>query len=218
MKLKCNHSATIQVSGKFEESGKKMPEIELLAPAGNLNKLKTVLFFGADACYISGGFFGLRAAAENAGFEELCEGILYAHKMGKKVYVATNIVARNADIKLFPEFIKQVKLAGADAVIITDPGLFQATKDYAPGLEIHISTQANVINYESCKFFYAQGAKRIVLARELSLEEIYEIRKNTPPELELECFVHGAMCVSYSGRCLLYYLRLHFHRRHFVLS
>ncbi|MEG1981270.1 MAG: U32 family peptidase [Clostridia bacterium] len=177
--------------------------IELLSPAGSFLKLKYAIEYGADAVYIGGSEFSLRAAAENADENELKNAVSYAHSKGKKVYVTTNIVARNADIKNFDSFLKQVINSEADAVIVTDLGLFAHIREVAPSLEIHVSTQANSLNYESCNFFYKMGAKRIVLARELSLEEILEIRKNTPKELELEAFVHGAMCMAYSGRCLL---------------
>lgn len=180
-----------------------MKKIELLSPAGSLNKLKTAIEFGADAVYIGGTMFGLRTASENADFEELKEGVGYAHNAGKKVYITTNIVAKNSDLKYFPEFLKQIVEAKADAVIVTDMGLFNAVRETSPQLEIHISTQANILNYESCNFYYKLGAKRVVLARELSLTEIREIRDKTDKNLELEAFVHGAMCVSYSGRCLL---------------
>lgn len=177
--------------------------IELLSPAGSLNKLKTAIEFGADAVYIGGSEFGLRTASQNADFEELREGIDFAHKKSARVYIACNIVARNDDIRKFPEFLRQLKTASADALIITDLGMFSAAREYEPDMEIHISTQANSLNFESCNFFHKLGAKRIILARELSLDEIKDIRKNTPKDLDLEAFVHGAMCVSYSGRCLL---------------
>lgn len=176
---------------------------ELLSPAGSIGKLKTAVLFGADAVYIGGHMFGLRTASENADFEELKEGINYAHNAGKRVYITTNIVARNEDVKRFPSFLKQIAEAQADAVIVTDLGLFHAVRENFPSLEIHISTQANLLNFESCNFFHKLGAKRVVLARELSLSEIQEIRQKTDKSLELEAFVHGAMCMSYSGRCLL---------------
>lgn len=180
-----------------------MNKIELLSPAGSLNKLKTAIEFGADAVYIGGKEFGLRVASENANIDELSEGVEFAHNNNAKVFITSNIVARNDDIKRFPNFLKSIKEAKADGIIITDLGLFSAVRELVPDLEIHISTQANSINYEACNFFHRLGAKRIVLARELSLTEIKEIRENTSKELELEAFVHGAMCISYSGRCLL---------------
>ena len=180
-----------------------MNKIELLSPAGSVNKLITAVDFGADAVYIGGKSFGLRVASENASFEELKEGIEYAHKQNVKVYITCNIVARNNEMRSFPLFLNQLVQAKADAVILTDLGMFKAVRENAPQMEIHLSTQANVTNYEACNFFHSLGAKRIVLARELSLSEIKDIRENTKKDLELEAFVHGAMCVSYSGRCLL---------------
>ncbi len=180
-----------------------MKEIELLSPAGSVNKLITAIEFGADAVYIGGKAFSLRVASENAEYEELIEGIKFAHAKNAKVYITCNIVARNEDMRLFPDFLKQIVEAKADAVIITDLGMFSAVREIAPNMEIHLSTQANITNYEACNFFHKLGAKRIVLARELNLKEIKEIRDNTPKTLELEAFVHGAMCISYSGRCLL---------------
>lgn len=180
-----------------------MQKVELLAPAGSLAKLKYALVYGADAVYIGGEEFSLRVAAKNFTADEIKEGIEFAHNMGKKVYITANIIPHNDDIKNFGEFAKKVESLGADAIIISDPGMFAVAKRVAPSLDIHISTQANNTNYESASFWYSQGAKRVILARELSFSEISEIRKNTPPDLELECFVHGAMCISYSGRCLL---------------
>lgn len=180
-----------------------MQKVELLAPAGSLAKLKYALVYGADAVYIGGEEFSLRVAAKNFTAGEIKEGIEFAHNMGKKVYITANIIPHNDDIKNFGEFAKEVESLGADAIIISDPGMFAVAKRVAPSLDIHISTQANNTNYESASFWYSQGAKRVILARELSFAEISEIRKNTPPDLELECFVHGAMCISYSGRCLL---------------
>lgn len=180
-----------------------MQKVELLAPAGSLAKLKYALVYGADAVYIGGEEFSLRVAAKNFTAGEIKEGIEFAHNMGKKVYITANIIPHNSDIKNFGEFAKEVESLGADAIIISDPGMFAVAKRVAPSLDIHISTQANNTNYESASFWYSQGAKRVILARELSFAEISEIRKNTPPDLELECFVHGAMCISYSGRCLL---------------
>ena len=180
-----------------------MQKVELLAPAGSLAKLKYALVYGADAVYIGGEEFSLRVAAKNFTADEIKEGIEFAHNMGKKVYITANIIPHNDDIKNFGEFAKKVESLGADAIIISDPGMFAVAKRVAPSLDIHISTQANNTNYESASFWYSQGAKRVILARELSFSEISEIRKNTPPDLDLECFVHGAMCISYSGRCLL---------------
>lgn len=176
---------------------------ELLAPGGSLEKLKVAILYGADAVYVGGEAFSLRVAAENFSFEEMKEGLSFAHERGKKVYLTANILPHNKDIKEFEEYIKKIEPLGFDAVLIADPGMAQIIKENAPDLPIHISTQANNVNYKSAEFWYNQGAKRVVLAREMSMNEIREIRANTPPELELEAFVHGAMCVSYSGRCLL---------------
>lgn len=180
-----------------------MEKVELLAPAGSLAKLKYALVYGADAVYIGGEEFSLRVAAKNFTADEIKEGIDFAHNLGKKVYITANIIPHNDDIKKFPEFVHEVDALGADAIIISDPGMFALAKKCAPRLDIHISTQANNTNFESAKFWHSQGAKRVILAREMSFDEIREIRENTPSDLELECFVHGAMCISYSGRCLL---------------
>ena len=180
-----------------------MNKLELLSPAGDIEKLKTAILYGADAVYIGGASFGLRTASKNFDFDELCEGVKYAHSKNAKVYAATNIVAKNRDIKEFKDYLQQLIKAEIDAVIVTDLGLFSLVREHAPDMEIHISTQANVTNYESCNFFYKLGAKRIVLARELPLDSIAEIREKTNKNLQLEAFAHGAMCISYSGRCLL---------------
>lgn len=176
---------------------------ELLAPAGSLAKLKYAIEYGADAVYIGGEAFSLRVAAKNFSNEEIREGIKYAHDRGKKVYITANIIPHNSDLKEFPDFVREVDKMGADAIIVSDMGTFSIVKEVAPTLDIHISTQANNTNYMSAKMWYKLGAKRVVLARDLSFKEIEEIRDNILPENELECFVHGAMCVSYSGRCLL---------------
>ncbi len=176
---------------------------ELLAPAGSLTKLKYAIEYGADAVYIGGEEFSLRVAAKNFTLDEIKEGIEYAHKRGKKVYITANIIPHNDDLKGFPEFVREVDSLGADAIIVSDLGLFSIVKEVAPNLDIHISTQANNTNYMSAKTWYSLGAKRVILARDLSFKEIGEIREHINPDEELECFVHGAMCVSYSGRCLL---------------
>ena len=176
---------------------------ELLAPAGSLSKLKIAITYGADAVYVGGEEFSLRIAAENFSVEDLKEGVRFAHERGKKVYLTANIIPHNEDIDEYTEFLKEYLTAGFDAVIVSDLGMFQLTREIAPELEIHISTQANNVNYKSAETWYKMGAKRVILARELSLEEIAEIRRRTPEGLELEAFVHGAMCISYSGRCLL---------------
>ncbi|HEY9062351.1 MAG TPA: U32 family peptidase [Pseudobacteroides sp.] len=180
-----------------------MNKVELLAPAGSLEKLKMAVLYGADAVYIGGEEFGLRASAENFSREEMMEGIKFAHDRGKKVYLTMNIIPHNEDLAKMPEFIKEAAQMGVDAVILSDPGTFSVVKENAPDMEVHLSTQANNTNWISAKFWYDQGVKRIILARELSLSEIGEIRQKLPDDLELEIFVHGAMCISYSGRCLL---------------
>ncbi len=176
---------------------------ELLAPAGSLSKLKIAITYGADAVYVGGEEFSLRVAAENFSAEDLKEGVRFAHERGKKVYLTANIIPHNEDIDQYSSFLKEYLSAGFDAVIVSDLGMFQLTREIAPDLEIHISTQANNVNYKSAESWYNMGAKRVILAREMSLEEIAEIRRRTPKGLELEAFVHGAMCISYSGRCLL---------------
>ncbi len=178
-------------------------KVELLAPAGSLNKLKYALMYGADAVYIGGEEFSLRTASKNFTNEEIKEGIEFAHNMGKKVYITANIIAHNRDLKEFPEFVREVDKMGADAIIVSDLGMMDIVKEIAPNLEIHISTQANNVNYGTVKAWYRLGAKRVILARDLSFDEIREIRENISPDEELEAFVHGAMCISYSGRCLL---------------
>lgn len=180
-----------------------MNRIELLAPAGNLEKLKVAITYGADAVYIGGEAFSLRAMADNFDREKMIEGVKFAHDRGRKVYVTVNIFAHNSDLPQMPEYIKGLYDIGIDAVIVSDLGVFSIVREAAPNLEVHISTQANNTNYKTCEFYYKMGAKRIVLARELSLKEIGEIRENIPEDMELEAFVHGAMCMAYSGRCLL---------------
>ncbi len=180
-----------------------MNKPELLAPGGSLEKLKVAILYGADAVYIGGEAFSLRVAAENFSIDDMKEGIAFAHERDKKVYLTANILPHNQDIKEFEEYIRAVAPLGFDAVLAADPGIVDIIKEIAPELPIHISTQANNVNYRSARFWYNQGAKRVVLAREMSMEEIREIRENTPEDLELEAFVHGAMCISYSGRCLL---------------
>lgn len=175
---------------------------ELLAPAGSLEKLKVAFLYGADAVYVGGKNFSLRQYADNFTEEELAQGIDYAHERQKKVYVAVNIFAKNADFPEAEKYFKYLERIGADAVLITDPGLIALCKKTAPGLEIHLSTQANTLNKYAVRFWAEQGVKRVVLARELGYEEIKEIAEYNP-DVEIECFVHGAMCVSYSGRCLL---------------
>jgi len=186
-----------------KRSERKRKMLELLAPAGNLSKLKTAIIFGADAVYIGGEEFSLRTAADNFTYEEMKEGISFAHERGKKVYVAVNIVPRSDELERIGEYAKKLYEMNADGVIVSDLGAFSVIKKAAPDLPIHISTQANNTNYESASLWHSMGATRIVLARELSLQEIKTVRENLPEDCEIEVFVHGAMCVSYSGRCLL---------------
>ncbi|NMA04023.1 MAG: U32 family peptidase, partial [Clostridiales bacterium] len=180
-----------------------MGRVELLAPAGDLERLKIAIMYGADAVYIGGQIFGLRAAAKNFSSEDLKEGVRYAHEKGVKVYITANIIPHNEDLKDFPEYLKAINEIGVDAIIVSDPGTFSIVKETVPNMEIHISTQANNTNYMTVKFWGDLGASRVILARELSLKEIKEIRANIPDGIGLEAFVHGAMCMSYSGRCLL---------------
>lgn len=180
-----------------------MRDIELLAPAGSLEKLKMAFRYGADAVYLGGLAFGLRAGAKNFTMEELKEGLEFAHDRDKKVYVTLNIIPHNEDLEDLPEYVKSLNEIGIDAVIVSDPGVLDIVKRNAPELEIHMSTQANITNYASADFWYKQGVKRVILARELSLDEIQEISDKKEEGMEIETFVHGAMCISYSGRCLL---------------
>ena len=180
-----------------------MRKTELLIPAGSLEVLKIAVLYGADAVYIGGEAFGLRAKAQNFSLEEMGEGIRFAHSRGVKVYVTANILAHNRDLAGVEEYFRELKELGPDALIISDPGVFLIARRVLPGMEIHISTQANKTNYQTYRFWWELGAKRVVCARELSLEEIKEIRENIPREMEIESFIHGAMCISYSGRCLL---------------
>lgn len=180
-----------------------MQKAELLAPAGNLYKLKIALKYGADAVYIGGESFSLRTAADNFTPEEMAEGIKFAHDMGKKVYVTANIIPHNRDLKEMEKYFAEIYSMGADAVLVSDLGAFNLCRKAAPQLEVHISTQANNTNYATVNAWHSMGAKRVVLAREMSLAEIREIKDNIPSDCELEIFMHGAMCVSYSGRCLL---------------
>ena len=177
-------------------------KVELLAPAGSFSKLKTAFYFGADAAYIGGKDFSLRSFADNFTRDELASAVKYAHASGKKVYVTANIFAKNADMPLLEDYFSYLQYIEADAAIVSDAGVLYAAKKSAPSLHLHISTQANLTNKYAVKFWSEQGAARVILARELSLDEIAEIHSFVP-ETELETFVHGAMCISYSGRCLL---------------
>lgn len=180
-----------------------MNKPELLAPAGSLEKLKTAINFGADAVYLGGSKLNLRAFADNFGNEELQEGIKYAHDRGKKVYITLNVFPHNEDLEGLEEYLLELYNLNVDAVIVSDPGIIMTAREVVPNLELHLSTQANNVNWKSAMFWHKQGIKRIVLARELSLEQIKEIRAKLPESCELEAFVHGSMCMSYSGRCLL---------------
>lgn len=180
---------------------KKKPE--LLVPASSLEVLKTAVIFGADAVYIGGEAYGLRAKAKNFSMEEMAAGIAYAHERNVRVYVTANILAHNCDLEGARIYFGELRELKPDALIISDPGMFTLAREICPEIDIHISTQANNTNYMTYRFWHEQGAKRVVSARELSLQEIREIRDNIPEEMEIESFVHGAMCISYSGRCLL---------------
>ena len=180
---------------------RKKPEV--LAPANSLEVLKTAVEYGADAVYIGGEMYGLRAKAKNFSAEDMKKGIEYAHKRGKKVYVTANITAHNRDLEGVRTYFRELKEIRPDALIISDPGVFTIAREVCPEIDIHISTQSNNVNYMTFRFWKDQGATRVVTARELSLEEIGDIRRNIPEEFEIETFVHGAMCISYAGRCLL---------------
>ncbi len=176
---------------------------ELLVPAGSLEVLKTAVMFGADAVYIGGELFSLRAKARNFDAEQMREGIAFAHEHGAKVYVTANVTAHNRDLNGVRKYFTELKEIQPDGLIISDPGVFDIAREVCPEIEVHISTQANNVNYGTYRFWHRLGASRVVSGRELTLEEIRELRNNIPEELEIESFVHGAMCISYSGRCLL---------------
>ncbi len=181
----------------------KNNKIELLAPAGNLEALKIAVLYGADAIYMGGQHYGLRAKARNFTKEQMQEGIDFAHEHGKKVYITANIIAHNDDFDGMGDYFKEIEAMGADAIIVADPGVFSVAKESVPNMEIHLSTQANNTNYHSALFWAKQGIERIVVARELSFEEIKTIKEKLPENVTIEAFVHGAMCISYSGRCLM---------------
>ena len=180
-----------------------MRKPELLIPAGSLEVLKTAVLYGADAVYLGGEAFGLRAKAKNFSMEEIREGIVFAHERGVRVYITANILAHNEDLEGVEAYFHELKAFPPDALIISDPGVFALARRILPEMDIHISTQANNTNYGTYQFWWNLGAKRVVSARELTLEEIREIRRHIPEEMEIESFIHGAMCISYSGRCLL---------------
>ena len=179
-----------------------MKKIELLSPAGDMSKLKTALYFGADAVYIGGKSFSLRALAGNFTDDEIRNAVEYSHNLGKKVYVTVNVFARNSDIGSLGKYLKFLESSKVDGAIISDTGVMALSKSVAPDLPLHLSTQANVLNYKTVEFWRSFGVKRVVLARELSREEIKEIHEKVP-DIEIETFIHGAMCIAYSGRCLL---------------
>ncbi len=180
-----------------------MKKAELLSPAGDMECLQSALDFGADAVYLAGKAFGMRAGAKNFDEGELCTAVQTAHERGVKVYITCNTVPLNDEMDRFPEFISRARNAGVDAVIAADIGVIAMVKEYAPGLAIHASTQTGVVNYRTANELYKMGVRRVVLAREVNLENIRKIRKNIPEDMEIEAFVHGAMCVSFSGRCLI---------------
>ncbi|MCI1943822.1 peptidase U32 family protein [Clostridium luticellarii] len=180
-----------------------MKKPELLAPAGNLEKLKTAIDFGADAVYLGGNRLNLRAFADNFTDNELTQGIRYAHVRGKKAFITVNVFPHNDDLKGLEDYLKKLYKLDVDGIIVSDPGIIMTARQTVPDLELHLSTQSNSVNWMSALFWYKQGIRRIVLARELSLKEIKEIRQHLPEECEIEAFVHGAMCMSYSGRCML---------------
>ena len=181
----------------------KRENFELLAPAGDLEKLKIAIIYGADAVYFGGEMFSLRAGARNLSIDEMKEGIRFAHERGKRCYLTINIFAHNEDIGPLTDYLEQIKNIGIDAFIVSDPGIVDLIQEIIPDAEIHLSTQANMTNFRTARFWHKMGVKRLVLARELTFTEIKEIRKNIPSDMEIEAFVHGAMCISYSGRCLL---------------
>ncbi len=180
-----------------------MKKMELLAPAGDLEKLKIAIDYGADAVYFGGEAFGLRAGAGNFTKEEIREGAEYAHERGKKIYMTVNIFAHNEDIRLLPDFLRGIADLEIDAFLVSDPGVIAVFREILPDAVLHLSTQANTTNYMTAKFWYDMGISRIVAAREISFEELREFRREIPEDMEIEAFVHGAMCISYSGRCLM---------------
>lgn len=176
---------------------------ELLAPAGSLEKLKTAIDYGADAVYLGGNKLNLRAFADNFTNEQIKEGVEYAHKRGKKVYMTLNVIPHNGDLYGLEDYLKEIYSLEVDAIIVADPGIIATAREVVPELEIHLSTQANNTNWRSAKFWYDQGVKRIVLARELTMKEINDVREKIPEGCEIEAFIHGSMCMSYSGRCVM---------------
>ena len=179
-----------------------MKKMELLAPAGNMDKLKMAFLYGADAVYLGGKMFGLRAFSDNFSNEELEEAVQYAHSIGKKIHVTVNIFPHNDDLTGLPEYLRFLDSIHVDALLIADPGIFRMAREIVPHMAIHISTQANTTNWSTVQFWHDLGASRVVMAREVSLNDVAEIHRRVP-DIELEGFIHGAMCISYSGRCLL---------------
>ena len=180
-----------------------MKRPEILSPAGNFEKMRAAILYGADAVYLSGRIFGMRAAADNFSIDELREAVEYAHERNVKVYLTVNTMPREGEYELLKKYFSEIKSINVDALIIADIGVFMLAREMLPDIDIHISTQANAVSAADCRAWYSLGARRIVLARELTLDEIRAIKKAIPKELEIECFIHGSMCISYSGRCLL---------------
>ena len=176
---------------------------ELLCPAGNFEKMRSAILYGADAVYLASDMFGMRAAADNFTLDELTEAVKYAHERNVRVYVTVNTMPHTKEYEILEKYLVRLNEIGVDALIISDLGVFTLARRLVPDMEIHVSTQASIVSAAAATAWYNMGAKRVVLARELSLDEINEIRRNTPAELEIECFIHGSMCISYSGRCLL---------------
>lgn len=187
----------------YTEEKMDREQFELLAPAGDLEKLKIAIIYGADAVYFGGEMFSLRAGAGNLTIEEMIEGVSFAHERGKRCYLTMNIFAHNEDIEPLTAYLEKIKDIGIDAFIVSDPGIIDLIQEIIPEAEIHLSTQANMTNFRTARFWHKMGVKRLVLARELTFSEISQIRENIPADMEIEAFVHGAMCISYSGRCLL---------------
>ena len=180
-----------------------LDNLEVLSPAGSFESLRSAVDYGADAVYLGGQSFGMRAGSENFTYDSLKAAIVLAHLKGVKVYLTCNTLPRNNEIPYFRQFMEEANDCGVDAVIVADLGLLSLVKEYCPDMEVHMSTQTGIVNYVTARELYNMGVKRVVVARELSLEEIAEIRAKTPADLDIEAFVHGAMCVSFSGRCLL---------------
>ena len=180
-----------------------MKRPEILSPAGDFEKLRSAVYFGADAVYLAGHAFGMRAASGNFSDSELWEAVEYCHSRGVKVYITVNIMPRDGEYASLEKYLRYLQSIGADAAIVSDLGVAALLRRVAPELELHVSTQASVVSAAACRAWYELGARRVVLARELSLAAVAEIRQNIPEDLELECFVHGSMCIAYSGRCLL---------------